>query len=133
MTQRSAPTVGLGNGGESACKSSTFFTVRFVLEAHSCRRLLASSQGLSKDREDPRRLLEPPEFVKTGSGMHALQFAEQVGPKGRVLCRDIDPEALETLQEKLAEADLPHVDAGQRYVIQGPVPGMVLYFRRPEP
>lgn len=47
--------------------------------------------------------------VGGGDGDYTLPMAERVGPSGRVLAVDVDPDALQELNEKLAETDVENV------------------------
>ena len=44
-----------------------------------------------------------------GNGFYSLQLAKMVGPKGKVLCVDVQPEMLELLKERAAEAKITNI------------------------
>lgn len=45
-----------------------------------------------------------------GNGYYTLQLAKMVGPQGRVLAVDIQPQMLELLMQRAAEADLENIE-----------------------
>jgi ubiquinone/menaquinone biosynthesis C-methylase UbiE len=45
-----------------------------------------------------------------GNGYYTLQLAKMVGPKGRVLAVDIQPQMLELLMQRAAEAELENIE-----------------------
>lgn len=49
--------------------------------------------------------------VGAGSGYHTLRLAQAVGPRGRVLAVDLQPQMLERLRARVAEAGLHNVEA----------------------
>jgi ubiquinone/menaquinone biosynthesis C-methylase UbiE len=51
--------------------------------------------------------------IGAGSGYHTFRIAERVGPKGKVLAVDIQPEMLALIRQRLKERKLPNVEPVQ--------------------
>lgn len=69
------------------------------------------------EEENPRKLIDALQVKKgqtvadvgCGNGFYSLQLAKLVGPKGRVLAVDIQPEMLELLRQRADEAGIHNI------------------------
>jgi ubiquinone/menaquinone biosynthesis C-methylase UbiE len=73
----------------------------------------------TRDKEEhPRKLIEALQVKKgqtvadvgCGNGFYSLQLAKLVGPEGRVLAVDIQPEMLELLKQRADEAGIDNIE-----------------------